>query len=430
MSSTLDNNLLAVGSPYEGQGQYFGIVNIYIVNTGALLRVITDPYPCTNCQFGRMNLGLGFGQSVGLYDNVLVAGLARNNHAYVFSATTGSLIWNLTIPWAAWFGYSVAIDKNLILVGAPHTNDNPGDQAGEAFTFNVTTGALVSNLTNPDPISGDDYGGQIAIENGVALVGSDGSVYSFNATTGSLISTLTVPGRQRTGFGPIIVGLVGGIGFAGVYYENDSTTTVQVPGQAFTFNYTTGQVIRTFRSPEPTFEGSFGGNYAISNGILFISAPNENQNGYLGAGHVYEFNETTGALLNTFSSPNLQSHEDFGGPSLAAGDGYLVIDSAETIGGQSAPSQVYVYCQNSTSCSPSPSSSTSSTTSSSSGKTSSTSMTNENSSSTSDNSASPIPLSVTLSATLSHRRRFCRCDYFGQKKSRALKSRVLIENII
>ncbi|MBI3735891.1 FG-GAP repeat protein, partial [Candidatus Sumerlaeota bacterium] len=98
-----------------------------------------------------------------------------------------------------WFGYAVAVSGNLTVVGSPL--DDPGGvtDAGTAYVFNSTTGALVATLNDPNPDISDYLGTAVAISGNLAIVGASndyvggvdntGSAFVFNATTGALVAT-------------------------------------------------------------------------------------------------------------------------------------------------------------------------------------------------------------------------------------------------
>lgn len=73
------------------------------------------------------------------------------------------------------FGYSVAIDGNTVVVGA-YQDESDGEAgvsaAGRAYVFNATTGALVSTLNNSSPHATDNFGYSVAIDGNVAVVGA------------------------------------------------------------------------------------------------------------------------------------------------------------------------------------------------------------------------------------------------------------------
>ena len=87
------------------------------------------------------------------------------------------------------FGYSVATDGNYAIVGAPYEDDAGGTQSGKAYIFDVTTGSLLHTLHNPNAYStsADDYFGlSVAISGNRVVVsayaeGDAGGTYSGKA---------------------------------------------------------------------------------------------------------------------------------------------------------------------------------------------------------------------------------------------------------
>jgi hypothetical protein len=75
-----------------------------------------------------------------------------------------------------------------------------------------------------------------------------------------------------------------------------------------------------------------------------IGADGENSN----AGNVYIFNEKTGVLLATLTSPNSQPDGIFGCCGIAIGGGLIAVGApGENIGALSSAGRVYLYQQRS-----------------------------------------------------------------------------------
>ena len=105
----------------------------------------------------------------------------NSGKAYIFNVTTGALVHTLNNPNAYSdsgqdrFGNSVAISGNCAIVGAWLEDDAGGSSSGKAYIFNVTTGALVHTLNNPNPQGGatdDLFGNSVAISGDYIIVGA------------------------------------------------------------------------------------------------------------------------------------------------------------------------------------------------------------------------------------------------------------------
>ncbi|MBI3736303.1 FG-GAP repeat protein, partial [Candidatus Sumerlaeota bacterium] len=171
----------------------------------ALLQTLENPAPAGSDYFGSA-AGISGNLAVVGAPNDDPGGLVDAGSAYVFNAATGAQLTTLNKPAPAAgdrFGASVAISGNLVVVGAD--GDDPGgiNNAGRAYVFNATTGALVATLNNPNPAESDNFGSCVGISGNLAVVGARGddpggvidagSAYVFNATTGALIATLNNP---------------------------------------------------------------------------------------------------------------------------------------------------------------------------------------------------------------------------------------------
>ena len=110
-----------------------------------------------------------------------------------------------------YFGYSVSVDGNYAIVGAPYEGDTGGTNSGKAYIFDATTGSLLRTLDNPNAYStsaSDNFGSSVAISGNRVVVGASyeddaggtnsGKAYIFDATTGSLLHTLHNPNAYST----------------------------------------------------------------------------------------------------------------------------------------------------------------------------------------------------------------------------------------
>ena len=137
-----------------------------------------------------------------------------------------------------YFGYFVSVDGNRIIVSAPYEDDAGGTNSGKAYIFDATTGSLLHTLHNPNAYStsaSDYFGYSVAISGNLAVVGAyaedesggteSGKAYIFDATTGSLLHTLHNPNAYDTSAGDqfgISVAISGNYAVVGAYGKGDS----------------------------------------------------------------------------------------------------------------------------------------------------------------------------------------------------------------
>ncbi|MEW6744764.1 MAG: FG-GAP repeat protein [Planctomycetota bacterium] len=74
------------------------------------------------------------------------------------------------------FGWSVAVDADTIVIGAPYDNVGANADQGSAYVFEEGAGgwAQVAKLAASDGAGGDEFGGSVALSGDRALVGAEG----------------------------------------------------------------------------------------------------------------------------------------------------------------------------------------------------------------------------------------------------------------
>ncbi len=314
---------------------------------------LSSPNALTDGYFGVSVAISGKTIVVGAPDET-ASSYSQAGHAYAFNAKSGTLISTLTSPNAqagGLFGESVAISGKTVVVGAPGETASDYGGAGHAYTFDVKTGALISTLTSPNAQSGGYFGGQVAISGRMVVVGATtesasghsdaGNAYTFNSKTGALILSLTSPNSQTHGYFGSAVAISGKTIVIGASYE---TAADQVEaGHVYTFSAKTGAVMLTLTSPNAQSYGAFGGSVAISGRTIVVGAPYETVSSYSQAGHAYTFNARTGALISTLASPTPQTGGLFGGLVAISGRTVVVPASGETAASESEAGNVYVF---------------------------------------------------------------------------------------
>ena len=309
--------------------------------------VIDNPSAVGGDWFGRAVAVDGDYAIVGAYREDAV-GYNDSGKAYIYNVTTGALVHTLDNPntgdaLSDEFGYSVAISSNYAIVGARRTDDAGGSESGKAYIFNVTTGALVHTLDNPNRYStsaGDEFGYSVAISGNYAIVGSSldgtagtifeesGVAYIFNVTTGALVHTLDNPSslKQFDLFG-YSVAIDGNYAIVGAIGEEDAGGTYS--GKAYIYDVTTGALLHTLDNPTAFTSQSdqFGGSVAISGNYAIVGAKYADDAGGNNSGNAYIFNVTTGALVHILDNPNdygTGTSDNFG-QSVAISGNYAIV---------------------------------------------------------------------------------------------------------
>jgi hypothetical protein len=193
-SVAFDGTTLVVGAPEVGSdGTSPGLVYVFEPDgTGVWQQV--DRLEPTGFQVHR------FGRSVAIDGDTILVGAPEDvrGSAYVYARTA---------PGAGWaelqrltptdqnnhqrFGESVAIEGDLLLVGAP--NDNLPADSGAAYLFRFDSGSglwqQAHKLKPADLAIGDEVGGTVAFDGSTALLGAHNSakrlVYRYERDPGA-----------------------------------------------------------------------------------------------------------------------------------------------------------------------------------------------------------------------------------------------------
>jgi hypothetical protein len=323
----IDGNNACISAILDGSGgtgYKGGRVYIYNVTTGAQLIAINNP-----TAYGTSDSDI-FGSSVGISGNYIIvgalgeddAGGTEAGKAYIFNVATGALLHTLDNPnpygtsAIDYFGSSVAISGNYAIVGAQYEDDASGTEAGKAYIYNVTTGALVHTLDDPNAYgtsASDLFGFSVSIDGNYAVVsatyesdaggGSSGKAYIFNVTTGALLHTLDNPTAYGTSSGDNFaysVSISGDYAVIGARAEDDGGTGLGAQGgtgiqsgKAYIFNVTTGTLVRTLDNPNAygtSYTDLFGDAVAISGDYAIIGAQNSDDasGDSSGAAYIYK----------------------------------------------------------------------------------------------------------------------------------------------
>lgn len=293
----------------------------------------------------------------------------NSGKAYIFDVTTGNLLYTINNPnpygtsQTDQFGQTLAMSGNYAVIGSYLEDDASGTDSGKVYVYDVTTGTLLRTISNPNPYgtSVSDYFGQtVSISDNYVVVGASqedeasgtgsGKAYIFSLSTGSLLYTLNNPNAYDT---------VTGDGFGTSVATTDTYAIVSAPfedeaagltsGKVYVFDVTTGSLLRTISNPnayDTVANDSFGTRLAISGNYLLVSGQAEDDAGGTASGKAYIFDVTTGSLLYTFDNPNAYSTSlgDSFGYSISISGNYAIIGAyGEDDAGGSGSGKAYVY---------------------------------------------------------------------------------------
>ena len=200
------------------------------------------------------------------------------------------------------FGYSVALDGNTALVGAPYDDVDHQDQ-GSAYVFvrNGTTWTEQAHLKAADGANLDLFGWVVALDGDTAIVGAyngpgtagadQGAVYVFvrQGTSWSQQARLNASDGVAAGNFGTVLALDGDTALVGA--PSYRVNQVLAPGAAYVFvrngSAWTQQARLTANDGEDS--DNFGAAVAVEDGTAFIGAPADDVGNNANQGSAYVF---------------------------------------------------------------------------------------------------------------------------------------------
>lgn len=230
-SVAISDKIVVVGA--DAENSFAGSAYVFNASSGTLVATLKDPNSQSNGEFGSSVAISGNLVVVGA-PGENVGGDQNNGRAYTFNAITGKLLSTLTSPHPpdhGVFGLSVALGSNsLAIVGAPYETSG-GNASGFAYEFNASNGKLLKTFQIATPQGSNFFGISVAMSTNGILIGAAGEnasgfgiagrAYMFNIE-GSLIHIFTSPNLQANGYFGNSVAISGRLEIVGAFGENVS----------------------------------------------------------------------------------------------------------------------------------------------------------------------------------------------------------------
>ena len=343
-SVALSNGLLAVGARFDDDnGAQAGSAYLYDAATGAQLDKLLAADGVAGDQFGF---------SIAIDDGLVVIGAPStdgNGAAFVFDATTGDQLHKLLAADGATgdeFGASVALDNGIVAVGSPRDDDS-GNDSGAVYLFDASSGAQIDKLAPIDGGANNTFGEAVAMDNGVVVVGAHGhshnglllfpgAAYLFDAATGVQLAELRPDDAQSWDFFGSAVAIDSGVVAVGAWAKN---IVFDHSGAAYVFDVASGLQIGSRIVPADTRDRQhFGISVAVDNGIVAIGAEGDIDNGFE-AGAAYLYDAFSGMQIEKLLSGDGMVFDRLGG-SISMNAGMV---AAGAVGGDSSTGAVYLF---------------------------------------------------------------------------------------
>jgi hypothetical protein len=150
-----------------------------------------------------------------------------------------------------------------------------------------------------------------------------GIAYLFDTQTGEVLRTFKSPNPVQGGHFGSAVAAVGKRLLITAYQEN-TPDKPKNSGVAYVFDATTGELLHTLQKPAPA-EGDLFGEYVAVLGENFLVSCHRDDTGAKDAGAVFLYDGSTGELLQAFRKPLPRVEDRFGeGAFVAVGEDVLV----------------------------------------------------------------------------------------------------------
>ena len=341
--AAISNTYAIVGAP-NASGDARGNAYIFDVSDGSLVYTLDNPSQGSipSDWFGAATAISDTHAIVGNYSFDDGTG-GGSGVAYIYDLSDGSIAHTLNNPNAYtypngynndYFGESVGIAGDYVIVGASREDDNTGgdsgntgNESGKAYIFKVSDGSLVYTFDNRNVYgtgSNDYFGGNVAISSTHAIVSSrtedgagvenQGAAYIYDLSDGSLAYTLTNPNSYGTGDRDYFGGAVAisdTHAIVGAWNEDSAAGVNTIYGDnagvAYIYDLSDGSLAYTLTNPNSygTSAGdTFGWSVAMNDTHAIVSARAEDDADGDNSGAVYIYDLSDGSLVSTLSNPN------------------------------------------------------------------------------------------------------------------------------
>ena len=232
----------AVGVPGEDVGGVSsGTAYIFKISTSELVYTLNNPNA-----YGTA-AGDSFGLSISMSEDYIIVGATveddsggeASGKAYIYRLSDGELIHTIDNPNTYGtstydtFSRAVAVYGDYCVITAEQEDEAGGTQSGKAYIYNVSSGALLHTIDNPNAdgvFDKDRFGICAAISDDYCAVGSrqeggsSGKIYLFSVESGELVATIDDPNAYGTSTADLFgysVAIFGNKIIVGAYGEDE-----------------------------------------------------------------------------------------------------------------------------------------------------------------------------------------------------------------
>ena len=301
-----------------------------------------------------------FGYSIAVGEDIIVVGevwsmVEGYYHAgrvdiFDYDGNLKASLQSTTPTGGAQFGHSMAFDGETIIVGDHRVGVDGINYAGRVNIFDIE-GNLKATLSSPEPVHLGRFGYAVAIKGDKMVVSESGATFGEYSRAGrvyiydlegNLLTTLQSPEPFEG------VGSGGNFGYSldfsgNIIVVGEVHTTVDDKvdaGRVFVFNYN-GDLLASLQSPEPQTEGEFGQSVAVNTDVVIVGEHYAEAEGYGKAGKVHVF-DLEGNPLYTLQSPEPGETAMFG-RKVAASEEIIIVGERGADGATEDEGRVHLY---------------------------------------------------------------------------------------
>lgn len=350
------NNFIAVSNTAANSNQ--GMVSIFY-KTGNDFKLLKNVGSPTGKDGGA------FGESIILKDGYLFVGAIAEDvgsteagavHIFKLNGTEIKFFQTVSAPTPepdSQFGYSLDVDNNYLVVGAP-LDDQISANAGEVYIYRFERNKFrhLHSLAPSGLISGENFGSSVSIRDGYLAVGAPANntgstdagvvfVYRFERNEFRHLKTISSPDAESNGKFGNSVSLEGGyLGIGATGQSGGSTASGEV--YVYKFDRNEFKHLQKIEPPDPEANSQFGHSLRLRDGYLIIGAYSDDvESTNTGAVYIYRF--LGGEFKHCQSIPSTSTTPDVNfGWSLDMHDGVLVISSPDE-NDSTTEGNTYVY---------------------------------------------------------------------------------------
>jgi hypothetical protein len=285
-----------------------------------------------------------FGYSVCINANRILVGVNANdaNEVYVFDYNgtewdTDPEVLSVASP-DAYFGRSVSMDGNSIVVGALGNNDQAG--AAYVFGYNGVEWSYKQELTDPCSIIDADFGCSVAVDGNIIVVGADKDdasdngiadrhgavcIFRYNGETWAFEQNFEYPDIDRLAHLGCSVSVSGDTIVAGAYQYSFGAYKFSGAAYVYKWNGSSWDLNTILIDPNPETNDQFGSAVAIDGNTIIVGNMRHDGSGTnSGAAYLYKWDGDSWSEGQILEDPSGAAYDYFGCSVAIDGDTTLV----------------------------------------------------------------------------------------------------------